>query len=381
MKKRNVCVVTWFGSSNFGTNLQAYALCHILKRYGYSVRILSSVPPFSNVLSYLYYFFSKSVLYKPWVIVKSIFRKKVRKYYYSCYGNSEMTYWVRSVLRPTFIYFSFQLKRLIKETDCFIVGSDQVWNTYVGFDPTMFLSFAGDRKRISYSSSIGAMSINPIYKDEMKKLLEKFSHISVRESSSVVILNELLGRNSVCSVLDPTLLLTQGDWISFSKPYKGTNEKKHEYVFCYMVGNNDGYERQIQDVLRMSGLKRMVIVSIEEGLSFPVEDSEVLSNVTPPEFVWLLNNAALICTDSFHATAMCINLKKPFVELLRFAESEKDSQNIRLYNLLNHYKLEDRLYNENTSTWIKDIDYSEINETLERDRQSSIRWLLDAIEN
>lgn len=44
-------------------------------------------------------------------------------------------------------------KKMVSETDCFVTGSDQIWNTYNCFSAKSFLSFAGEKTsclRIEY---------------------------------------------------------------------------------------------------------------------------------------------------------------------------------------------------------------------------------------
>lgn len=381
-KSKNLCVVTWFGSPNFGTNLQAFSLCNILERNGHSVKILATLPTSQGILPFLYHCISNSTLYRIWLWLKTKLKKSPKEYYTSLYGYPRIKQWAKTALHPIAPFSARQVQSLVSDTDCFIVGSDQVWNTYVQYNPTMFLSFADNKKRISYASSLGTTGINPNYRDQVKTHLSKFSHIGVREISSIPVINELLGKTIATGVLDPTLLLTADDWNLFcDKPEHKCDFKTDNYIVCYLIGENLSYKENVLNIWRLSNIKNLVIIPACENMNFSISGAVSAPQLTPPEFVWLLKNAALICTDSFHATALSINLGVPFVELLRFDDNDADSQNSRIFNILNRYNLESRLYSQDSREWLKPIDYSKTHKLLTEDRKRSLAWLLNAIEN
>ena len=98
------------------------------------------------------------------------------------------------------------------------------------------------------------------------------------------------------------------------------------------------------------------------------------------EWINLIRNAEFVCTDSFHATAVSINLEQNFVEFMRFKDSDKSSQNSRIYDVLNHYGLSSRIYNNEKSDWALPIYYSLITKKLDSDREKSVNFLSNAIE-
>lgn len=97
------------------------------------------------------------------------------------------------------------------------------------------------------------------------------------------------------------------------------------------------------------------------------------------EFVKLIKESTFVCTDSFHATAISINLNKDFVEFMRFKDSDKVSQNSRIYDVLNHYQLMNRIYSDKTTEWSDSIDFKYSNMLLEEDRKYSLDYLVNAI--
>lgn len=98
-------------------------------------------------------------------------------------------------------------------------------------------------------------------------------------------------------------------------------------------------------------------------------DDIKLYDITPNQFVWLIENAKYVVTDSFHASVFSIKMSTPFVSLKRTSDNDKKNMNSRLYTLLQTVGLEDRMVGENMVDDIeniigRDIDFESANEKL-----------------
>ena len=104
------------------------------------------------------------------------------------------------------------------ETDCFLVGSDQVWNPFInGFDASYALSFKTSAKKIAYSASLGIdKNVPQKWLNTLADSLADFSYISVREESAKNILKPFVIR-TINVDLDPTLLLNAKDYEPLEK--------------------------------------------------------------------------------------------------------------------------------------------------------------------
>ena len=91
--------------------------------------------------------------------------------------------------------------------DRYIVGSDQVWNTFyeTGRDGAFYLDFVQSGDRISYAASFSHVEIDDIWKNFIKEKLLKFKAVSVREYHGLKILESMGIKGSW--VLDPVFLL------------------------------------------------------------------------------------------------------------------------------------------------------------------------------
>lgn len=368
MKK--IALVTWMGNGNYGTSLQSYALHKKLELLGYVPFFLNyfkSPLGFKPHIKYILRFLGCSFLLQR--------KKKKGLKYDKLYTFQQKEY------NQLLVETKRQYKALLRDVDVFLTGSDQIWNTYYHYNPFYFLDFVQGKKKVAYASSIGAASVPEEYTSSVKKKLMQFNHIGVREESAVKVLTELTGRSDIVQVLDPTFLLTANEWRDMGNGAVFEFQLPSRYMLCYLIGNNERYVREVEDIKTRFGMDRIIIVPSEENPDFMIDGAFVYKNAGPIEFVSLINNASVVCTDSFHASAISINLSKPFVEFLRFNDTNKASQNARIYDLLKHYHLEDRLYAQNKEGWLETIDYSSVQEILSEDRTKSLNYLVTSIEN
>lgn len=101
---------------------------------------------------------------------------------------------------------------------------------------------SGWKPRIAFSASIGREQLDAEETPETKRLLEKYSAISVREQSAVVLLASMDIKSTL--VLDPTLMLEANEWRKLaSKP-----KIKKQYLLIYQLNPNpqmDQYAEQL----------------------------------------------------------------------------------------------------------------------------------------
>jgi len=372
--KKKIGIVTWYGASpkgfNFGTCLQSFALEKVLCDWGYDARMTSfrTIQGQGTVRKLLASF----------GVLEPLRRLKSRVQA-GRFGTDEYESRLRKWNRKHYREFSARpgrgLVSLAERIDCFISGSDQIWNTYHHFDSRMFLDFAGSSKRIAYASSIGTADVNPACAEQVKRLLLDYSGIALRESAGVRALTRLTGRRDIKKVLDPSLLLSAQDWESFGKEERLHLNVPSGYILCYLLSENPQYSDQVREVSGAFGNKHIVIVPSLENPRFSLNGAMRFEQATPCEFVRLIGGADVVLTDSFHATALSICLEKPFVEFMRFSDEDVTSQNSRIYELLERYGLTGRIFHEKEKAWGEPADRSLVRERLNADRAESLEVL------
>lgn len=362
---KHVCVQTWFKSLNFGTTLQAYALSRVLRSLGYIVSFADDSHEGFRALRQLKSRISRIIHSEPsWLHA----REKV------------VANWCKNNFTTCPIHSQAETSDVVKETDCFISGSDQIWNTHFSFNPKMFLSFAGNKKRISYASSIGTKTICPKHAAEINKLLSRYCHISVREETGAQALRSLTGRTDIVQMPDPTMLLTPNEWLTIRSNSENTNITE-PYALCYLLGTNLQYPSLVHEIMSLHRLSKLVLIPSLENPTLLVPGADVISSIDATQFVQLISNASIICTDSFHATVLSVILKKPFVEFLRFNDNDAASQNSRIFDLLNHLNLASQILSPTHIPSAFNLDFEESSRIIEEDKLRGINFLINAIEN
>lgn len=420
-------LVTFAPHPNFGTCLQSYALNYVLKNMGHDVEFIYNrreVPPLTwrqyviliikkvvrrllpnsvakRLKQSLCHYtdgtssqnITPAILELPnHPILKCLSKLSGYKFFAKkwYYGNLQKS----KVYKFTFLDGNFKMRRLytpkdyqdvVKDADMFITGSDQIWNPFCGgYNPMMFLEFVNDgTKCIAYSSSISQPSLYPLVGQRMKKALSKFKHIAVREQRSVELLNNLLGRNDVRLVVDPTYLLSANEWEQFSNHAKLEFELPDKYIFCYFVGDKrvDAYDRMVSEVKNFTGIKNVIALECyNRKLTFG--DGFTYQNAGPYEWVYLLKHASYICMDSFHATVFALKFQKEFVHTMKNSDTESGSQNTRMYDILSRYGILYKNYNDNGGKkWQKTIDYQKLTPIIEKEIKESMDFLKYEVEN
>ncbi|MBR5529137.1 MAG: polysaccharide pyruvyl transferase family protein [Oscillospiraceae bacterium] len=206
-----------------------------------------------------------------------------------------------------------QLRQQPGDYDVYISGSDQIWNPRLFvFDYSYFLDFVpAEKKKISFASSFGKAGFEESYKEKCGKLLNEYSHISVREKSGETIVKELCGKDAVTS-LDPTLLLTKEDWMPLTET-ASQKAKNFNGILCYIMPGDSlveaAIEKLAQQLHEKTGLPIMRL-GIKEHKVFSYKKDEVDIKAGPADFLAYFAGAKYVVTNSFHGTAFSVNFGK-----------------------------------------------------------------------
>jgi len=324
--------------------------------------------------NYSLYFLSKIPFYKSiykFYKCRNLQWRKVYKFTFED-GNYEMKR----------LYIKSQYRRIVGDADLFITGSDQIWNPYCGgFNPMLFLEFVKGKKCVAYSSSISLPYLPESLKDRIKDDLSKFTHIAVREQKSVEILGDLLQRNNIKLVVDPTYLLSAKEWSEFGNRATIEFDVPKKYIFCYFVGGkrHDFYQQMVEDVKRFTGIENVITL---ECYNRPLNygGGILYNDAGPYEWVYLLEHASYVCMDSFHATIFALKFGKDFCHALKCGEGEVGSQNTRMYDLLGRYGLSYKIYERQSESWTKTVDFERVNTIMDEEVNESLEFLKYEIE-
>lgn len=249
--------------------------------------------------------------------------------------------------------------------DCYIVGSDQVWNPDITkkYWKIFFLDFGSkETKRISYASSIGVNKwMYDLYTESIHKLLLNFSHVTCREETGVEILKDVFGISAKC-VLDPTLLFDSYDEFV-------PKRKENKTLVYYPLSEDYELESYCNELAYKLGLK-----PVNTNKKITILGKLIFNRVGVEDWVNNIANANFVITRSFHGLAFCLIFKKQFAIL-----QSRNGRGTRLENLLSKLHLSNRIYCSTAQMdlckpWEETIDYSKVTPILESLRLQS--WII-----
>ncbi len=346
-------ILTLHYSHNYGAVLQCFALCKTLKNMGLCPMLIDR--QLNRKTSKLSFLQKLLHFFRPYPFFE--FKKK----------------YLKPITRE--INNDIDMLTLASEFDAVIVGSDQVWRkeyTDVGYN--YFLDFVDDKtKKIAYAASFGKdnWQYDEDWTSSIKKLLIRFSNISVREFSGIQICQKDLDCKNVEFVLDPTLLL---DAQEYKSCFSVKNNNK-DVIASYILDNTDSSNLLKKLVSKETNL---LVLDLLENSS---KGKRVFKKkITVNQWINSIANSKLILTDSYHGMLFSIIFNKQFIVL-----SNNNRGKDRFTSILKLIGLENRILSNNFSEsdihnlLIEPIDYNEVNIILEKKRTFSLNFLEKAL--
>lgn len=251
------------------------------------------------------------------------------------------------------------------KVDAFIVGSDQVWNKGItgGLDKGYLLDFKTPARKVSYAASMGSWDFSHKEVMYLKRCLEDFDAVSVREQQIAWKLNEY-SKKDIYTMIDPTLLLdaeAYADW--------ETTEflEKEKYVCAYFVTESRELMACAQKVADVMGIKLIELHCYKRP---EFEDHYQIAHIGPAQFLWYIKHAEFVVSNSFHGTAFSILYEKPFYAVYI------NGKNQRIQNLLAALELTHRHIETTDNIDIMDVvDYENVKILLEKQRKEAEKFL------
>lgn len=351
MKK--IGIVTIYDNNNFGNRLQNYAVQESIKKLDVET---FSIKYERNYETKFLYKLKRRVRYIKWFLLRhnkysklSLFKKfnkniEISKCLYNCKNINK-----------------------IDNIDCFVVGSDQVWNPNFGRLTDIELLNFTEKSKVAFSASFGISELPEEYKEKTEMALNKFKAISVREDAGKKIVEDLTGRTDVEVLVDPTMLLSAEEWDNVSK--KPRKLKDDKYILNYFLGElPENWKIEIDRIAKENNCEVINILS----------QNDPFYQTGPSEFLYLEKNAFLVCTDSFHSSVFSIIYDTPFVVFER--QDKLTSMNSRIDTLLSKFNLQNRRFNGEIREELLKSDYKEAKNILEKEKQKSFNFLKKALD-
>ena len=333
-REARVGITNWWFLNNRGAILTNYALNEMVNALGWEALTINYITPFERA-NYNEGF------------VKDFTEKYIKR-----------TRWLEGMK---------ELKELNKDIGTFIVGSDQIFRHFP-CHAHRYLYYGkwveGHNKLLSYAASfaVNGFDSNEFQKNLTRHWLSRFDRHSIRELDGVDIMKNTFGLEST-QVLDPVFCIERAKYERMAE--KSTEKTKDDFIAYYIMWPTEENKKIIEYVQKKLGVKKAVHLNPP----MPVEN-----------WLWYIQHARFIITDSFHGACFSLIFNKEFVVIPNPKEHPS-----RFLSLEQITGLSSRFFYKNkdvyrTDAYLRPIDYTECNEILEKEINRSIRWLKEALE-
>ena len=272
-----VGTITYHRAVNYGAVLQTYALQKVLDKLGVDNEVIDYRADYIEWI------------YKPFCMRD---RKNLRDFFKILRGapiknkkRNQFFRFIKENIRVSCSYTKETLADSNEKYDCFMTGSDQVFNLECSnYDENYFLDFVKeDKKKNSYAASFGFDTAPEEDKKKYKRLLSGFKNISVREKQGIKITEEIADKKAV-EVLDPTLLISGNEWREIVKE---TPKYDKKYILIYALKPSNMLMEFANALKRLTGYEMVFIKDslTKEGHNVLSKDVKYVKNVDPFEFV------------------------------------------------------------------------------------------------
>lgn len=364
-------ILTYHASHNFGSMLQNYALQQFLIAEGHKVETINLR---NEKQKYMYNYPLHKGRWSP-SFLQIIGKFRDPKWLIEeCRRWNIFEHFLKNNLILTKEYSnwdSIKKELPIINYDAIIVGSDQIWNTFCyDFDWSYFLpDNIKPTKKIAMCPSFGSATPRTQHNrnlvSKIKKYLEDFDYLSVREKDASDFLQVLLNRN-VPVIADPTLIADPTIYLRMiNKPIV-----KEPYIYYYTPSNipDINSEKIANELAHNLGLK--IVTSFTNFMQKKTMTSIVSG---PAEFLNLVRNAKLVVGKSFHLVVFSLLFHKNFITIKRKGEP-------RIESLLGQLKVSGRnIESVEDYNHLTEIDYKVVDEELNKLRLKSISFLQNAL--
>jgi len=368
-----VGILTYHRAENYGALLQAYALKSFLENEGYCVSFVDYWPlyheEYFDIISWE-------------TMKKKNFKGKIIYILYTLYSLSWLVKRKKKLRRFMSDFLSLSKAPRYREKDCcrhfdiVIYGSDQIWRKQkmlgcLGYDTWYF----GDShiiasKKITYAASMGNIEANADELLLLKKYLDNFSDVSVREKNLYDFLFEKLNYESV-QVLDPAFLIHKEEWARLAQ--RSNCNVKGKYILFYNLLQTS---ESVAFAERVKNEYGSPIIEIYKGRDWYHSGNRYLKTASVEDFLFLIQNAECVVSNSFHGVALSIIFEKMFYAVGMGLKSE------RVLTLLLSLGIEDRYVYANEQVDFNNvINYTSINSKLISLKRFSKSYLINALKD
>lgn len=345
-------LLTFYWADDFGAMLQCFALKEHLNTYEKTVVI----PYFPKALRSRYSIFHR----ESWQSVRSKIAEMVKPptVFNTINRRIKMADFRKQHFRDAnkTIALSNEIPQCFGNIDTYVVGSDQIWNPDIteGFQDGYFCTFKNNTKKgtrfVSYAASIGMNALDADCGEYLRRNIQNFDEISVREEGSKKYLSQFCEKEPLC-VLDPVFLLNRSQWEGQIKSIPKHTEK---YIFVHCAEENKKLVRYANKLAKEKGLKIYVCDNIFRQWSGNIT---LKNEANPFDTLAYLRDAEYVVTNSFHGLVTSIIFEKQFAVFFHSKRNERQKSvintaqlNARIVTDIDSFDIDEKIDYKNAKT-------------------------------
>lgn len=370
---------------NYGGLLQAFALQKAVEQLGHSCEVVSFE---SRSLKYYlkrlnHFSFKQSLdaikrgLLNKWLLDDCILKRRVRSF-----KSFE------SIIPHTELLALDDFVKDLSKYEVLVCGSDQVWNPAWWNDLLLLKGVNGKKiKKTAYAASMGCSSLSKRDEAIFRDALADFTYISMREQSGCKLVEVATdGRIRPKVVLDPTLLFDEAQWKQLLPKKSSMRLPCTDFALVYLVDKQGKYTEKCIEACKKNNLSCVLVSYNLDNYQTIINNNDVvfLYDCMPDEWVYLISNASIVLTDSFHGVAFSVNFNKNFWCYRKDETLNGSNKDDRQEAFLKRVGLADRLIDPSTvlgkDEITSEIDFGVANKVLMQERISSFECLRACID-
>lgn len=262
--------------------------------------------------------------------------------------------------------------------DALVIGSDEVFNCLqpndeVGYSKQLFGAESNAKKVLSYAASFGNTTEAGLKQygidKEIGGFLKEMDAVSVRDRNSVALVKKLAEKEPYYHV-DPVFLYDYEKEMPKSVP-----DSNYIVVYAYWDRISQKEAKAIVQFAKKTGKKIVTLCGMQRymGEFAPANPFEVLAYV---------KNADYVITDTFHGSVFSIKFNKKFATIVRKGTGKVYGNSNKLEDLLGRFGLSNRIINDMSQleqVMEQTIDYTPVNEKIQKEKAESIRYLKEQL--
>ena len=301
------------------------------------------------------------------------------------------------VSRPTGRFYDFAKRHYVCSSDyipqgapsilsdlcsTLLIGSDQIWNEQfsknIGAGRYFQLDFAADNvRKVAYGASFGNIENAPPAKG-YAELYQRFHKIGMREQAGAELCRKRYGVDADF-VLDPVFLLDASEYENLAS--QSSLQEEEPFIFTYFLFPNQQTLEVCRSIQKQLGGIR--ILHTTQGNWETRDDyrhlynfDHLLRDVSVEDWLYYIQHAKYVITDSFHATCFSLFFHKDFLSIAH-AVSERFATLTQWGDVASH--IGKNLTPQFVQKCMQPLDYGPIDIAVESERRRCLEWLRAAI--